>query len=124
MTFSLQRQSRRVDGIATPRQSSTLSTAGLALRGRAAARLCELNRRTHDGPVRTEHAAIPRLGAQQRTTACALVEKYARVSGHRFHRLVSAMRTSQSGFQNYDWHKRLSLRFMTSRSRVQKAGRF
>src|SRR5437763_1167977 len=64
---------------------------------RAAARLIGLYRGTGNRPVRTEHAAVPRLGPQQRTAACTVVEVDARIRRHALTRDMSTVRTGQFG---------------------------
>src|SRR5438045_9228367 len=46
---------------------------------RVAARLIGLYRGTGNRPVRTEHAAVPRLGPQQRSAPCTVGEVDARI---------------------------------------------
>ena len=64
---------------------------------RAAARLIGLYRGTGNRPVRTEHATVPRLGPQQRTAACTVVEVDARIRRHALTRDMSTVRTGQFG---------------------------
>src|SRR5205807_3548057 len=59
---------------------------------RLALRQASLFRRTPDRPVRAEHAAITRLGAQQRAAARTCVEKLAGAGGHRLALAVPALR--------------------------------
>jgi hypothetical protein len=55
-----------------------------------------LPRRTPHVAERAKHATVARFGAQQGTTAEAVIEVKAGVGRHRFHRLVTALRTRQS----------------------------
>src|SRR6266404_6202982 len=64
---------------------------------RAAARLIGLYRGTGNRPVRTEHAAVPRLGPQQRPAASTVVEVDARIRRHGLTRDMSTVRTGQFG---------------------------
>src|SRR5256885_2015376 len=64
---------------------------------RVAARLIGLYRGTGNRPVRTEHAAVPRLGPQQRSAACTVVEVDARIRRHALTRDMSTVRTGQFG---------------------------
>src|ERR1700752_255174 len=66
---------------------------------RRAARLRLLNRRTRDGAVGTEHAAVARLRAQQRAAAWAVEKENACVRWHRLCLGASAVRTGQRTFQ-------------------------
>ena len=61
-----------------------------------AARLAgNLDRRTRHRPVRTEHAAITRLGFEYRVAALALVEPLAGIRGHPLSLDVPAHRAGQ-----------------------------
>jgi hypothetical protein len=55
------------------------------------ARSSLLYRRARNGPKRTEHTAVARLGPQQRAAAAALVEEHAGIHGHSLGCLVSAI---------------------------------
>ncbi len=55
-----------------------------------------LDRRARHGPVRTEHAAIARLGLKAGSAALAVVEKLAGIGWHRFNRGVGAMGAGDS----------------------------
>jgi hypothetical protein len=61
----------------------------------AAARSRLLNRRAWQVPVRTEHAAIPRLWLQQSLTLMTFVEILTGVRGHRFGCMMPADWTSE-----------------------------
>jgi hypothetical protein len=58
-----------------------------------AATLVLLNRRAGDRPIRTEHAAITRLRAQQRAADAALIKKLAGIGWHDLGLCRAAVRT-------------------------------
>ena len=61
-----------------------------------------LNRRTPLVPEGTVHAAITRLGPQQRVAASAFVEEHATVERHGFSLRTTAVRTSERDVYVYD----------------------
>jgi len=61
----------------------------------ATARAALLHRRARRRPERTEHAAMPCVGPQARTTACALVKECAGVRWHEQLFRVPAVRTAK-----------------------------
>ena len=63
-----------------------------------------LHRRTGHRAVRTEHAAIARLGPQESVAGLALIEPLAGVRRHAFGFAVPAVRTSEDGVQNHIAH--------------------
>jgi hypothetical protein len=70
-----------------------------------AAAFLRLNGRTRNGAIRTEHATVAGLGAQQSLAAGAFVEILAGISGHRFLALQAAIWTGDDRPQYEFAHK-------------------
>lgn len=64
--------------------------------------------RAHHRTVRTENAAISRLGPQNLIAVLALVEELARVRWHRFYPYMSTGRTGQFALKNWTGHGSLA----------------
>ena len=58
-----------------------------------------LDRRTRDRAVRTEHAAVTRLGFETRAAAAAVIEEPAGAGWHGLNGLMTAVRASDRGMQ-------------------------
>ena len=58
-----------------------------------------LDRRTRDRAVRTEHAAVTRLGFETRAAAAAVIEEPASAGWHGLNGLMTAVRASDRGVQ-------------------------
>lgn len=64
----------------------------------AGLRSLRLNRRTGNGRVRAEHAAIPGLGAKRRSATGTVIEQQTMIGRHQLCRPRSAMRTGNGRF--------------------------
>jgi hypothetical protein len=71
-----------------------------------------LHRRTLNGTVGAEHAAVPSFRAKDSLTRFAFVEELTCVGGHDFALRVPALRARQNGFENEVRHQ-----FTSSQSR-------
>ena len=73
-----------------------------------AAAIPNLLGRAHHRTVRTEDAAIPRLGPQDLIAVLAFIEELARVRWHRFDPYMSTGRTGQFALKNWTGHGSLA----------------
>jgi len=97
-----------------PRSSLRLPAPNAGSHLLPAASVLLLDRRALHRTERAKHAAVPRIGAQQRLAIETLVEELAGVRGHGFQLGEAVMRASQNGFKNDSIHRGIT--FCASRA--------